>query len=202
MTTTDIRSNQDLADLITDTVPGVTAEVVCTGGDCYTLEVRRTGRESTPFALSIGDGDSSLLLTDDGDFRYGLHVQEQDDREGGWWRTLLSWNAPRGMASRADAARAVVATVAAWQAGTTVEALAAKVLALIAEDMANPPEIHRNRYDMAMCRSFEDLHDYVDANEYLSQAGVPLGDGPDADANLALTNAVTAIVNAALAARP
>jgi len=56
----------------------------------------------------------------------------------------------------------------------TVSEFADKVCELIAEDVV------AGIVPLGKVTTFADLHDYVDANDYLSQAGVPFGTDPEA----------------------
>jgi hypothetical protein len=61
---------------------------------------------------------------------------------------------------------------------TAVNLYAERIMAMIWEDMERPSS-HGKQIPRDIA-SFAALHDYVDANDYLSQAGVPWGTDPGA----------------------
>lgn len=82
--------------------------------------------------------------------------------------------------------------------GKTVEQYADAIMGMIRADIAANPLASAA---LATARSFEDLHACVDANDYLSQAGVPFGTDPGAGiAGVEIVNAVSAEVSRRLAA--
>lgn len=195
-----IRTNEDLRDVIAATIPTATAEIVSTGGGCDALEVRHPNRPG--HALLIGSADSTVLLDDEGRFVWAAYVGEYPDNCETEPRDLLDMSTHQvaalvdehGLAeARRIVARAIVAHVHAWTTGRTVDEIASHVLTEIGRDI----DLERVPRDV---RSFSELHDHVDANDYLVDLA-PIGDSVDADANLALCNAVTDIVNAALERR-
>lgn len=208
---TDIRTNQDLADLIAATIPGTTAEIVGTGGGFDALEVRHPDRPE--FHVLIGSADSTVLLTDrpevddDGNdlaigagFRWAVYVGEYSDDDYSVVRDLF--DVARGdvlelveglglAAARREVATSILAHVHAWTTGKSVDEIAAGVLSEVGRDM-DLGRVPRS------VRSFSALHDHVDANGYL-EGVAPVGESGDPDADLALANAVTDRVHAALA---